>query len=260
MTDIDHHSQIARTLHATCHAHAITPLHAIESGSRAWGFASFDSDFDVRLIYHHTPDWYLQIYDGKDTFEFINHDLFDVPFDIGGWDIKKVLVHIHKSNAVIFEWLNSPIIYHSNDDFVQSLKKIQSEFFNPKTVYHHYQGMAKKANGNLDLTCPIKLKKWCYIIRALLASLWIKEYQSIPPVCMNKMFNLLTNDDVDELNYIISLKQSYDESYPYQLPKSMQKLTQHLWQNTQHLTFNKKTKGDVGVLNDLFRKIVLKTI
>lgn len=258
MTCTDHHNQITHTLHATCHAHAIKPLHSIESGSRAWGFASFDSDFDVRLIYHHTPDWYLQIYDDKDTFEFINHELFDVPFDIGGWDIKKTLIHTHKSNAVIFEWLNSPIIYHSDDEFIKDIKHIQSDFFNPQAVYHHYQGIAKKANGELDISRPIKLKKWCYLIRALLASLWIKEHQTMPPVCMNEMFGLLNPDNIDELNHIIHLKQSHDEKYLYQLPLSMKIFTQHLWQITQNLNFDKKQKGDAGVLNELFRKIVFK--
>ncbi|WP_066804398.1 nucleotidyltransferase domain-containing protein [Moraxella oblonga] len=249
-------TQIIDVLHTTCQNHTITPLHAIESGSRAWGFASPDSDYDVRLVYHHHPDWYLQIYHGKDTFEFINHQLFDVPFDIGGWDIKKVLTHIHKSNAVIFEWINSPIVYHSNSDFIQSIKSIQYDFFNPQSVYHHYQGLAKKSMLDLDLNSPIKLKKWCYLIRALLASLWIDDYQSIPPVLMSEMFILLDKHDTNQIKEVLTIKQSYDENHLYQLSPSLQKFTISLYQNTQNMIFTQKPKGDVDVLDKLFRKTV----
>lgn len=187
-TDTKSLQSITKTLHEVCHAHQVIPLHAIESGSRAWGFASLDSDFDVRVIYCHDPAWYLQIHEGRDTFHFIDHDLFHVPFDVGGWDIKKALTHLYKSNAVIFEWLNSPIVYYSDGDFMNAIKEVCCQFFNPQTVYHHYQGMAKKANENLDITKVMKLKKWCYLIRALLASLWIKEYHSMPPVYIHEMF------------------------------------------------------------------------
>lgn len=247
---------IIQTLHTTCQTHDIMPLYACESGSRAWGFMSCDSDFDVRLIYKHSPDWYLQIYDDKDTFEFINHDLLDVPFDIGGWDIKKALAHIHKSNVVIFEWLNSPVTYHSDDNFIKMIKPILPDFFNPKSAYHHYQGMANKANSDIKLDKPIKLKKWFYLIRALLASLWIKEYQTMPPVYMTDMFNLLKNHEKYELNHIITLKSKYDENYSYQLSDDMINLTQNLWQNTQNINFDDKPKGDIGILNDVFRKVV----
>lgn len=249
-------AQIIDIVHTTCQAHHITPLHAIESGSRAWGFASLDSDFDVRLIYAHEPNWYLQLYNDKDTFEFIDPNLFDVPFDIGGWDIKKALTHIHKSNAVIFEWLNSPIVYHSNDDFIQAIRSIQNDFFNPQAVYHHYQGMAKKSWADLDLDKPVKLKKWCYLLRSLLASLWIKEHESIPPVLMNEMFVLLSRDESDEISHLIHIKQSQDEHYLHALSPSLQQFTLKLWQSTQSLQFNQKPKGDVDVLNALFRKMV----
>lgn len=246
---------IAQTLYATCQKHAITPLYACESGSRAWGFASSDSDFDVRMIYKHTPDWYMSIYDNKDTLEFITHDLFDVPFDVGGWDIKKALIHIHKSNAVIFEWLYSPIIYHCDDEFIYAIHPVLIEFFNPQAIYHHYQGLAKKINADMDLTKPVHLKKWCYLIRALLASLWLKEYQTMPPVLITKMFHLLDHDEQNELQRTINIKQHQHESHLYQLPKPMIKLTHQLWQHTQHLKFDKKPKGDVELLNHIFQKL-----
>lgn len=130
-------------------------------------------------------------------------------------------MHIHKSNAVIFEWLNSPIVYHSDHEFIKDIKHIQSDFFSPQAAYHHYQGMAKKAGSGLDLNQPIQLKKWCYLIRALMASLWIKEYQTIPPVDIHQMFVLLSDSDSDEVSQIIALKQDCTENHLYQLNQNV---------------------------------------
>ena len=93
------------------------PLHfllAAESGSRAWGFASPDSDYDVRAIYIRPQEHYLQIDEAKDTFEFIENQWFDV----GGWDIRKALRLLRKSNAVLLEWLRSPIVYTQDEAFI----------------------------------------------------------------------------------------------------------------------------------------------
>lgn len=91
----------------------IRVLHAVESGSRAWGFASPDSDYDVRFIYVREKDFYLSL---RETKDFIDWELNDV-LDINGWDLKKALRHFHKSNAVLFEWSNSPVVYYTTDEW-----------------------------------------------------------------------------------------------------------------------------------------------
>ncbi len=96
-----------------------------------------------------------------------------MPFDIGGWDIKKALQLLYKSNAVIFEWLHSPIVYEQKTDIMAELKALSIDYFQPITVFHHYRGMAKNASSNLDFTAPIRLKKFFYLLRALLAAKWI---------------------------------------------------------------------------------------
>ena len=93
-------------------------LHVIESGSRAWGFASPDSDYDVRFIYVRDQNFYLALQDQRDT---IDWELNDV-LDINGWDLKKVLQHIWKSNAVIYEWANSPVVYYTTEEWNTSLQ------------------------------------------------------------------------------------------------------------------------------------------
>jgi predicted nucleotidyltransferase len=85
----------------------ITILHAVESGSRAWGFASPDSDYDVRFFYMRQKDYYLRLDRTRDVLEYPVFDLLD----INGWDIDKTLKLLHTSNPTLFEWSNSPIVY-----------------------------------------------------------------------------------------------------------------------------------------------------
>ncbi len=231
-------------------------LHAIESGSRAWGFCSMDSDFDVRMIYCHAPDHYLSIFDKKDSFEFINNNLFAVPFDIGGWDIKKALTLLYKSNAVIFEWLNSPIVYHSHSPFIDNIKSVQREFFNPRGVFYHYHGMAKNAACDLDLSQPIKLKKWFYVLRALLACRWIIQQNDIPPVNITVMLETLEQNLHQEISQLILIKNHHDESYAQRLPHSLQKLTKELWENIDTHNPPTKSKSDSAYLDHIFRQTI----
>lgn len=89
-------------------------LLAVESGSRAWGFASPDSDYDVRFIYVRSIEEYLRLDEQKDV---IDWQLDDV-LDINGWDLKKALVQFRRGNATLFEWSNSPIVYRKTDELL----------------------------------------------------------------------------------------------------------------------------------------------
>ena len=77
-------------------------IYAVESGSRAWGFAGTDSDYDVRFIYVHNLDYYLKLEDTRDVLEYPINDLLD----ISGWDISKTLKLAHSSNPSLYEWFN----------------------------------------------------------------------------------------------------------------------------------------------------------
>ena len=87
----------------------VTIFYACESGSRAWGFPSADSDYDVRFIYLRKPDWYLSI-DVEDKRDVIERPIND-ELDISGWDLRKALKLLWKSNPPLLEWLVSPIVY-----------------------------------------------------------------------------------------------------------------------------------------------------
>ncbi len=109
------------------HDHNVRILYAVESGSRAWGFASKNSDFDVRFIYIHTLDWYLSIQEKRDVIEIpINDDL-----DISGWDLRKALGLLRKTNPPLLEWLGSPIIYLDRFGLATKMRQIEANSFSP---------------------------------------------------------------------------------------------------------------------------------
>ena len=114
-------------------------LHCVESGSRAWGFASPDSDYDVRFIYVRRVEDYLLLEKTKDVIEW----QLDDTLDINGWDLQKALRLLHKSNPTLFEWNNSPIVYRTTDDW-QRLSATINEYFQEKAALYHYLSTAKK--------------------------------------------------------------------------------------------------------------------
>lgn len=157
-------------------------LHAVESGSRAWGLASPDSDYDVRFIYIRPMQEYLKLEDQKD---FIDWELNEV-LDINGWDLSKVLRHFHKSNAMMFEWANSPEVYYTTDQWKQI--RINAEtYFSCKASMYHYYGTANKNYNEYLKDDMVKYKKYFYVLRPILACRWIEERQCPPPVLFSEL-------------------------------------------------------------------------
>lgn len=103
-------------------------LYACESGSRAWGFASPDSDYDVRFIYIHNPDYYLSIDNADDVIELPVNEVLD----ISGWDIRKALKLFRKSNPPLMEWLQSPIVYACNEEFYAQMTALAPQYYIPR--------------------------------------------------------------------------------------------------------------------------------
>ena len=112
---------------------------AIESGSRAWGFPSADSDYDVRFLYARPVEWYLSILEGRDVIE----RPIDAQLDINGWDIKKALRLFRKSNPPLAEWLGSPIVYLERQDIAERLRELAQRYYSPLACIHHYLHMAE---------------------------------------------------------------------------------------------------------------------
>ena len=113
-------------------------LHCVESGSRAWGFASPDSDYDVRFIYVRKRDFYLKLERTRDVIEW----QLDETLDINSWDLQKALQLLYKSNPTIFEWNSSPIVYKTSDEWTY-IKEFINEYFLAKSGIYHYISTAK---------------------------------------------------------------------------------------------------------------------
>src|SRR4051812_41380461 len=112
-------------------------LFACESGSRAWGFASQDSDYDVRFLYVHSRDWYLSVDDRRDVIEAsLPGDL-----DVSGWELRKALRLLRKSNPPLLEWLKSPVVYAHEPQFTVEFKALTAEFYSPTRCFAHYLHM-----------------------------------------------------------------------------------------------------------------------
>lgn len=159
-------------------------LFAAESGSRAWGFESKDSDYDVRFIYVHALDWYLSIEEKRDVIEY---PIFD-NLDISGWDIKKALKLFKNSNPPLYEWLNSPIIYMEDEDFGQRLRILMPKFYSPVSSLNHYLHMAQRNYKAYLRTEHVKIKKYFYVLRPIFACMWIEREKSIPPMEFERLF------------------------------------------------------------------------
>jgi predicted nucleotidyltransferase len=182
-------------------------LHAVESGSRAWGFASPDSDYDVRFIYVRKTEDYLSLREKRDVIEW----QLDETLDINGWDLKKALQHFHKSNATIFEWSNSPIVYLTTKEW-QEIYEVAKSYFSIKSSIYHYYGTA---NGNFLEHLQeneVKYKKYFYVIRPLLACKYIKEKCTPPPVPFSELMKLELPYEIEtEIQKLLIIKANTPE-------------------------------------------------
>jgi len=151
---------------------------AVESGSRAWGFPSKDSDYDVRFIYVHKKDWYLSIDQKREVIELPINALLD----INGWEIRKALKLFRKSNPPLMEWLHSGIVYYQAFSLVDKLKAIQNQVFLPQSALYHYLNMAKGNFRDYLRGDHVKIKKYFYVLRPVLACIWIERYNTVPPI------------------------------------------------------------------------------
>lgn len=159
-------------------------LYAAESGSRAWGFASPDSDYDVRFIYVRPKDFYLRLDKPRDVVEQSVND----QLDINGWDLNKALRLLHNANPTLIEWFSSPIVYRKTD-FFQRFQPMIGQFFSKKHSLYHYMHMAERDYHKHLGEETIKVKKYFYMLRPLLACKWILDRGTPPPVLFSELMD-----------------------------------------------------------------------
>ena len=238
--------------------HDVRILYACESGSRAWGFASKNSDYDVRFIYLRKPQWYLSI-DLEKKPDVIELPIID-ELDINGWDLRKALQLFQKSNPPLFEWLSSPIIYKEETDVIQQLRDLAHKSYSPVSCKYHYYKMAKGNFREYLKGDQVKLKKYLYVLRPVLAVLYFKK--GLGPVPMQ--FSLLVDEVVTDpalfnsIKTLLSLKASSDElGLGPRDPVLSQFLESQLTRMTEQEFEKQKQRCPVKELNRLFFETII---
>ena len=176
--------QIQERLDACEREHHVRILYACEAGSRAWGCPSKDSDWDVRFIYAHHPDWYLDVAEKKDVIEATIEQGDGGVFDAGGWDVRKALRLYGGSNAAVFEWIRSPFVYRRRGPLLHLLRRHADTVFSPIAAWHHYKSLAAgmlKADPDPQARTA---KRWTYILRPLLVLRWLEGHEGVPPAAL----------------------------------------------------------------------------
>jgi uncharacterized protein len=233
-------------------------LYACESGSRAWGFPSPDSDYDVRFIYLRPLSWYLSIEDRPETIDLPVDSLLD----INGWDLRKALKLFKGSNSAIYEWIQSPIVYQSHRDLQSELLNLAPKYYASRAGIHHYLNMTINCYRDHLQSDTVKLKKYFYALRPILAAKWIVEYQTFPPMVFGELLKLISDrqDILTEIDRLLTIKATANEAT--MIPVS------HMLNNFIRIEIEAcelavklipKHETDLSALNDLFKQYALSS-
>ena len=227
-------------------------IYAIESGSRAWGFESIDSDYDVRFIYVRKKEDYLCLDEKSDVIELP----IDEVFDISGWDIKKALKLLYKSNPSLLEWFASPIVYKETKE-ASYIREVIPLYFSQKKSYHHYQKMAKTLLKYINKE-QVPVKMYLYILRCILSSQYIIHNKKQPPIEIERLIECeLPSELREDINKLLMVKKNSNEK----------KYVDHI-PSLDYFILSKLEESDVSSLmdgeesweplNEVFRKVIEK--
>ncbi len=225
-------------------------LYACETGSRAWGFPSPDSDYDVRFIYVHEMDHYLKLNEWKDSIEVsMEGDL-----DMSGWDLRKSLVLLKKSNAALIERFNSPIEYMAVDGFREKFSHLINCSYSPVTVFWHHYSLASKFWEELKDKEQVKLKSLFYLIRSLLSCNWIVIDDAVVPMQIDRLMSKVDVDIKDRLNELIKFKATVGEKYLHPADKVINEWIVETFKKIEVSKNNLKSNNSgYELLNEFFK-------
>jgi len=229
-------------------------IYACESGSRAWGFPSQDSDYDVRFLYVRPLEWYLSIEEQRDVIEVPISD----QLDINGWDLRKALKLFRKSNPPLLEWLQSPIRYDERYSVAEHIRALSPLTFSPKSCMYHYLNMAKGNFRDYLQGERVKIKKYFYVLRPLLACGWIERHNTMPPMEFEQLVDELIPANTSlyiEIAELLRRKKSGDElDLEPQLPAIHSFLKERIaWYEQRAAAMAHETVVDVAKLDRIFR-------
>ncbi len=255
MTDAEiDSSAINRRLDDLKRQHDARIIYACESGSRAWGFPSADSDYDVRFIYVHRPEWYLSIAERRDVIEPRIEDALD----FGGWDIRKCFRLLRKCNCPLIEWLSSHIVYRQNEAAIMPIKQLIGPAFLPESACQHYLAMARGRTRAIFESNEARLKTYFYALRATLCARFVTEHLKAPPMLFEELLShyLPTGElrkTIDD--FIVSKREGTEGDLIPRIPVFDDFLTEQQAEVEAQIPKNPR-KLNLDVFDDAFRRTI----
>ena len=232
-------------------------LYACESGSRAWGFASQDSDYDVRFLYVHQREWYLSIEDRRDVIEKPLSD----ELDVSGWELRKALRLLRKSNPPLLEWMKSPMVYHHDPVFTREFDELAGTFYSPRRCFSHYLHMA---SGNwreyLEGRDQVSLKKYLYVFRPLMACRWIERSLGQVPMLFQELVDAVLDErEVREALAALVARKRAGRELCFSAPdETLSRFIVTELQRLKALNDPEDSMGDMDELDLFFRRYALR--
>jgi predicted nucleotidyltransferase len=215
-------SEIDQELTAVALDHGVTVPIAIESGSRAWGFPSPDSDYDCRFVFVRPLEHYLSPWPARDVIESAPRGLLDV----NGWDLQKAIHLLVKGNAVILEWMRSPIVYQGDQDFVSAFLVLADDVAHRGLIASHYLhvGQAQWERFVQDERA-VPLKRLFYSLRPAMALRWLRQHPDsvVPPMSLQDLVaqTELPGDAAAAIDSLVALKAVTREMGTSQVPRGL---------------------------------------
>lgn len=242
------------------HQYDVRVLLAVESGSRARGLFSDESDWDVRFVYVNKLDWYLNVNEGRDVIE----EMFNDNIDMVGWELRKTLRLFQKSNPSLMEWLHSPVVYRADEKFLSRMRAMEPVYFNPIKTMYHYESLYIKHDKRYlqDSTNP--LKRFLHYLRGILSCRWLEQHKTMPPVLFSELVKATVDDDSirQKINVLIALKRQTKENDNLEVDASLveyaRKLAEHFEQTIPDFRPQLSHAGDSLDLDGLLKEMVLR--
>jgi len=252
----DIRKEVIHRLRNTEEQHGVRILMAIESGSRAWGFSSPDSDYDVRFIYARAKDWYIAV-DFEEKRDVIEYPIVD-EIDLNGWDVRKALQLFWKSNPTFVEWIQSPITYMSTGFFREAALALLSQLYSVEKGIYHYRSMAKTNYRGYLRSDLVPLKKYFYVLRPLLSIKWLETGQCPAPIEFHRILELI--DDEMLLQAINELLEKKRVNKEMELSPAIPIINDFIESELNRLESFQPVKSeriaDMEQLNELFHKVL----
>jgi predicted nucleotidyltransferase len=257
MVDSETIATIRHRLSELEQAENVQILYAVESGSRAWGFPSRDSDYDIRFIYAHPREWYLSV-NLESKRDVIERPLQD-ELDFAGWDLRKALKLFAKSNPPLFEWLDSSITYLDRFRFADRVRALRAAFFSAHACAYHYLHMAEGNYRAYLRESTVWVKKYFYVLRPLFAVRWIEQGRGVVPMPFASLLETVADQRqlVDEINRLLQRKiggEEMDEGPS--IPVIQHFIESELTRLESLKLENVRSPVDFEQLNCLFRSIL----